>query len=106
MSVTYPGETRNYRTARNTLLQEEIALRAQIERIAVLRRALPEGGTLKEDYRFSTLKGKETKLSELFLSGSDTLAVYSSMFAPDAQAACPMCCSLLDGLSGDRKSVV
>jgi len=40
----YPNETPEYRAARNALLDDEIALRAHIEALAVKRRALPLGG--------------------------------------------------------------
>jgi predicted dithiol-disulfide oxidoreductase (DUF899 family) len=43
----FPNESADYRAARNALLEEEMALRRKIERLAVLRRALPPGGELK-----------------------------------------------------------
>ncbi len=39
--ITYPNESADYRTARNALLDDEIALRRQIEAVAAKRRALP-----------------------------------------------------------------
>ena len=48
----FPNETASYREARNTLLKEEIELRRHIERVAQMRRELPLGGKLKEDYVF------------------------------------------------------
>jgi predicted dithiol-disulfide oxidoreductase (DUF899 family) len=42
--LRYPNESTEYRTARNALLNDEIALRAQIETVAAKRRALPPGG--------------------------------------------------------------
>ena len=42
-SVSFPGESDSYRTARNELLQAEIALRKQIEAVAEMRRRLPFG---------------------------------------------------------------
>ena len=44
--LTSPGESADYRAARNKLLFEEMALRRQIESVADLRRALLVGGTV------------------------------------------------------------
>jgi predicted dithiol-disulfide oxidoreductase (DUF899 family) len=51
----YPNESAEYRAARNALLDEEIRLRAQIEKVAAQRRALPPGGELKENYVFERI---------------------------------------------------
>ena len=99
----FPNESQEYRTARNTLLEEEIALRRHTERVAEMRRALPVGGKLKEDYSFEEfVNGQKriAKLSELFDPGKDTLVVYSMMYHPDDENACPMCTSIIDGLDG------
>jgi predicted dithiol-disulfide oxidoreductase (DUF899 family) len=50
--LQFPGENSAYRTARNALLDEEIALRRQIERVSAQRRALPPGGLVREDNVF------------------------------------------------------
>src|SRR5258705_2404524 len=68
--LRYPNESTEYRAARNALLNDEIALRAQIEAVAAKRRALPQGGEVPEDYVFARI-GKNTtpervKMSELF----------------------------------------
>lgn len=99
MPVTFPNESTAYRTARNALLTEEIALRAQIEAVASKRRALPDGGEVPEDYVFTDTVGVARPLSSLF-GDKNTLALYSYMYAPDASAPCPACTSLLDGLNG------
>ena len=105
MPVAYPNESASYRTARNGLLAEEVALRAQVARVAEMRRNLPTGGPLKEDYAFTGLNGEIVSLSNLFSDGTDTLAIYSLMFRPDADAPCPMCASLLDGLNGQANHI-
>jgi predicted dithiol-disulfide oxidoreductase (DUF899 family) len=53
--LRYPNESTEYRAARNALLNEEIALRAQIETVAAKRRALPPGGKVSEDYVFERI---------------------------------------------------
>src|ERR1700687_1856099 len=52
---SFPGESKTYRTQRNKLLREEIKLRRQIEAVAALRRKLPQGGPVKEDYVFEEM---------------------------------------------------
>jgi predicted dithiol-disulfide oxidoreductase (DUF899 family) len=105
MPVTYPNEPADYRAARNALLHEEVALRNQSERVAKMRRELPEGGILKQDYVFTGTGGDKVKLSNLFRNDGDTLALYSLMLPHDAKTPCPMCVSLLDGLTGQAKHI-
>ena len=99
-TITLPGESPDYRAARNELLAAERALRRQIEAVAAQRRALPPGGALKEDYRF-TEAGTDAvvRLSELFAPGQDCLVIYGFMFAPGS-SPCPMCCAFLDSFDG------
>lgn len=99
--TVFPGESAAYRTARDELLAEEISLRRQVEKVAALRRGLPLGGEIGEDYVFGEAEeGQKTALSALFEDGKDSLIVYSFMYAPGAETACPACTSLLDGLNG------
>jgi predicted dithiol-disulfide oxidoreductase (DUF899 family) len=97
--MDFPNETAAYRAARNKLLQSELALRRQIEKLAEQRRALPPGGEVPEDYVFQGEQGK-MKLSQLFARG-DTLVAYSFMYGPKMEQPCPMCTSILDGLDGN-----
>jgi predicted dithiol-disulfide oxidoreductase (DUF899 family) len=46
----FPGESPEYRTARDALLEREIGLRREMEAVAAERRALPPGGVVPEDY--------------------------------------------------------
>lgn len=106
--LSYPNESGEYRAARNALLDAEMELRRQLERIAALRRALPAGGVLKEDYVFERI-GKNgaverVKLSELF-EGKQSLILYSFMFGPEREKPCPGCTHLLDGLDGAARHV-
>ena len=54
-SSKFPGETADYRRARNRLLKSEVDLRRQIESVAAQRRKLPLGGVVPEDYVFEAL---------------------------------------------------
>src|SRR3954468_20878630 len=101
--LRYPNESTEYRAARNALLNEEIALRAQMEAVAAKRRALPPGGKVSEDYVFERIGKNATpekvKMSELFGS-HDTLILYSFMYGPERELPCPGCTHLLDGIDG------
>jgi predicted dithiol-disulfide oxidoreductase (DUF899 family) len=122
MGISFPGESAEYREARDRLLQEEIELRRAMETVAEARRKLPPGGIVPEDYVFegAGADGRPTtvKLSELFARGKDSLVVYNFMFPRDPadgrpgptsgelaslpleEAPCPSCVALLDQLDG------
>jgi predicted dithiol-disulfide oxidoreductase (DUF899 family) len=99
----FPNESPEYRKARNTLLAEEIELRRHIERVAALRRAMPAGGELPEDYSFEGEKGR-SHLSDLF-GDKQTLVIYSMMFGPQRQRACPMCTAMLTSWEGTARNL-
>ena len=103
--LSFPGESMEYRAARNALLVEEIELRRQIERVANQRRALPTGGIIPEDYQFDG-NGGPVKLSALFAPGKDTLAIYSFMYGSDRERPCPGCTHFLDGLDGEAEHII
>lgn len=122
MSVTFPNESPNYRSARDKLLQREAALRREMEAVAAEIRALPPGGRVPEDYEFDHIDEKgvpaKIRLSALFRPGTDTLILYHYMFprhradarpgpknGPMADCAlkdgpCPSCTALLDNWEG------
>nr|QQZ49190.1 DUF899 family protein [Phenylobacterium glaciei] len=91
--VRYPNESAQYRAARTALLEHEIDLRRQLERVAAERRALPPGGPVTGDYRFSGEDGAETDFEGLFKDKA-TLGVYSYMFGPQrsSRARCAPTC--------------
>jgi predicted dithiol-disulfide oxidoreductase (DUF899 family) len=101
--LAFPDESREYRTARNALLDAEMALRRQIEAVAALRRALPPGGAVPDDYVFERIGPDDNpvkvKLSELF-EGEKSLVLYSFMYGPDREKPCPGCTHFLDSLDG------
>jgi predicted dithiol-disulfide oxidoreductase (DUF899 family) len=109
-NVRFPGESAEYRAARDRLLEREAELRYAMEAVAVARRELPPGGLVPEDYRFEGLapNGSPTpvRMSELFEPGKDTLLVYSFMFGPDREEACPMCTAFLGLLDPAAKQIV
>lgn len=92
----WSGESAEYRQARIALLEEEIALRRQIQRVAEQRRALPPGPAAK-DYRFLDEQGREIGLADLF-GEHDTLFTYLWMYGPERERPCPMCTSFVGSL--------
>jgi predicted dithiol-disulfide oxidoreductase (DUF899 family) len=101
--MKFPNENAKYRSARDKLLEAEQSLRKQIEQVASLRRKLPPGGEVAQDYVFEGEQGK-VKLSQLFGRGN-TLVAYSFMYGPKMEKACPMCTSMLDGLDGNAQHI-
>jgi predicted dithiol-disulfide oxidoreductase (DUF899 family) len=99
----FPNESSEYRQARDHLLSEEIELRRHIEYVAALRRALPPGGEIPEDYVFVSSKGV-VRLSQLF-GDKDTLVIYSMMFGPQRERACPMCTAMLTSWDGTARNL-
>src|SRR5512134_71621 len=122
MGIAFPGETAEYRAARDRLLAQEIELRRATEAVAAARRALPPGGAVPENYVFQGAGPEgapvDVRLSQLFAPGRDSLAIYSFMFPRDpgddrpgpaegqtallplAEGPCPSCVALLDQLDG------
>ena len=127
MGVTFPGESADYRAARDRLLEREIELRRLTEAVAEERRALPPGGLVPEDYAFHGAGPDgapvEVRLSELFVPGRDSLVIYSFMFPRDsrddrpgpregetarlplAEGPCPSCVAMIDQLDGAAEHV-
>jgi predicted dithiol-disulfide oxidoreductase (DUF899 family) len=122
MGISFPGESADYRVARDRLLEQEIELRRAMEAVAASRRELPPGGVVPEDYVFQGAAWDgvltDVSLSELFAPGKDSLAIYSFMFPRDPgdktpgpaggqtallpleEGPCPTCVAFLDQLDG------
>ena len=127
MGIRFPGESAEYRAARDRLPEQEIELRRAMEAVAVARRRLPPGGMVPGDYAFQGrgMDGHpvDVRLSELFAPGKDSLVIYSMMFPRDpgderpgpqrgqtallplAEGPCPSCTALLDQLEGAAEHV-
>ncbi|NUR78579.1 MAG: DUF899 family protein [Thermoleophilia bacterium] len=127
MGMSFPGESTEYRAARQRLLEREIELRRSTEALAEARRALPPGGIVPEDYVFEGAAADGTptavRMSELFSDGKDSLIIYSFMFPRDpgdtrpgpasgesallplAEGPCPSCVGFLDQLDGVAEHV-
>ena len=127
MSMTFPGESAEYRAARDRLLQREIELRRAMEGVAEARRELPPGAVVPEDYVFQGAGADgapaDVRLSELFAPGKDSLVIYNFMFPrhsgddrpgprggqtallPLEEGPCPSCTAMLDQLDGAAEHV-
>ena len=100
---SFPNESADYRNARNALLDAEAELRAKVEEVAAMRRALPPGGAA-QDYVFDGVGGP-VRLSELFEDGLDTLILYHFMFSDAMADPCPMCTAFMDGADGHAPNI-
>ena len=122
MTIAFPGESVEYRVARDRLLEREIELRRLTEAVADTRRALPPGGRVPVDYIFQGVgsdgAATDVRLSELFEPGKNSLVIYNFMFPRDpsdtspppaigktaqlplVEGPCPSCTALLDQLDG------
>ena len=92
-----------YRSARNALLDAEMALRRQLEAVAAQRRSLPPGGEVPEDYVFERIGANErpepVRLSELF-GDHPSILLYSFMYGPERDEPCTGCTHTIDGWDG------
>jgi len=87
-SIRFPNENTSYRKSRDQLLEAEMKLRKNIEEVAALRRKLPLGGEVREDYVFTQGAAdltdlrteKKVHMSELFCQRTNTLLIYSYMY--------------------------
>jgi predicted dithiol-disulfide oxidoreductase (DUF899 family) len=112
-NVHFPNESDEYRAAREALTNAETELTRSIEEVAALRRSLPPGGTVPEDYAFTEGSAdlaadgptRQVRLSDLF-GEHDTLLLYSFMYGPEMSRPCQMCTSLLDSLDGAAPDVL
>lgn len=99
-------ESAEYAAQRDELLEAEIALRDQRERVAELRRKLRpepcENYTLREVLEPIGSDGpvQERKLSELFEASDKPLVLMHFMFGGAQEEPCPMCSSWADGYDG------
>lgn len=104
----YPNETAAYRAARDALLAEEQALLDKTKAVAELRRQLPLGGRVEQDYEFVWASGEKlgrtVRLSDLF-GDKDTLLLYSFMYGPRWDNPCPSCTSIVDAFDRTAYSV-
>ena len=102
------NESSEYLTKREELRLAEIELMRQRERIAELRRHLPQGAPI-QDYQFDEgprdlnagdAPVRTVRLSELFTKLNRSLIIYHLMYGKRQTKPCPMCTAWLDGANG------
>src|ERR1700756_5405336 len=102
------NESAEYLAKREELRLAEIELMRQRERVAELRRHLPQGASI-QDYQFEEgsrdLNGgdepvRTVRLSELFTKPNRSLIIYHFMYGKRQTKPCPMCTAWLDGANG------
>lgn len=102
------GESPEYLARREELRLAEIELMHQRERVAELRRQLPQGATIP-DYQFQEgphdlnagdAPVRTVRLSELFTKPSRALVIYHFMYGKKQTKPCPMCTAWIDGANG------
>jgi predicted dithiol-disulfide oxidoreductase (DUF899 family) len=80
----------------------------QRERVAEMRRALPAGARVKQDYAFQEdptdlaagdEPARQVRLSELFTAPNRSLVIYHFMYGKAQKKACPMCTPSIGDLS-------
>jgi predicted dithiol-disulfide oxidoreductase (DUF899 family) len=102
------NEPREYLERREELRRAEVELIRQSEKVAALRRSLPQGAPV-QDYCF--LEGPEdldagdaprpVQLSELFSTPTRRpLIIYHFMYGKKQTLPCPMCTMMIDGFNG------
>ena len=103
-----PNESDDYLAKREELRLAEIELTRQRDRVAELRRQLPQGASV-QDYRFeegpANLDAGDTpartvRLSELFTLPDRALIIYHLMYGKKQIKPCPMCTAWIDGFNG------
>jgi len=103
-----PNESSEYLTKRDELRLAELELMRHRERVAELRRHLPQGATV-QDYAFeegpANLNAGDSpvrtvRLSELFTAPGRSLVVYHFMYGKKQAHPCPMCTLIIDGWNG------
>src|SRR5215467_10355766 len=102
------NESPEYLAKREELRKAEIELMRQRERVAQLRRTLPQGAAIQD---YELLEGptslddgdeplRPVRLSELFTGPDRSLVIYHLMYGKKQTKPCPMCTAWIDGYNG------
>src|SRR5438105_3959892 len=103
-----PNESGDYLAKREELRLAEIDLMRQRERVAELRRRLPQGAPV-QDYTFEEgpanldagdIPTRIVRLSALFTLPDRALVIYHFMYGKKQIKPCPMCTAWIDGFNG------
>lgn len=103
-----PNQSPEYLAQREALRLAEIELMQHTERVAELRRQLPQGPVV-QDYVFhegppdlaaGDAPVTDVRLSQLFSAPGRSLVVYQFMYGKLQTSPCPMCTLWIDGFNG------
>jgi predicted dithiol-disulfide oxidoreductase (DUF899 family) len=102
------NESEEYRTRREELRLAEIEEMRHRERVAQLRRNLPNGAPIENyafyegpaDLRLGDEPVSSVRLSELFSGPDRALVIYHLMYGKAQTSPCPMCTMWIDGYNG------
>jgi predicted dithiol-disulfide oxidoreductase (DUF899 family) len=102
------NESGEYLTKREELRLAEVELMRQRERVAALRRGLPQGAAI-QDYVFEEGPAdlaagdapiRSVRMSDLFTRPNRSLVIYHLMYGKKQTNPCPMCTMWMDGWNG------
>src|SRR6516164_11721572 len=102
------NESSEYLAKREELRLAEIELMRHRERVAEIRRHLPQGAPV-QDYQFEEgprdlnagdAPVRTVRLRELFTKPDRSLIIYHFMYGKRQTKACPVCTAWLDGANG------
>jgi len=97
MNLTRLKESDEYLGQRQALRSAELDLIDHVERVAALRRQLPDD-TVVDDYQLvDVASGDPVRLSQLFTTPNRALIVYHFMYGKAQTEPCPMCTMWIDG---------
>jgi predicted dithiol-disulfide oxidoreductase (DUF899 family) len=102
------NESPEYLAKREELRLAEIELMRQRERVAELRRRLPQGAPIQDhsfeegpcDLGAGDAPVRTVRLSELFTKPDRALVIYHLMYGKLQTKPCPMCTAWIDGANG------
>jgi predicted dithiol-disulfide oxidoreductase (DUF899 family) len=104
MDFTRLQESGQYRRQREELRLAEVDLIDHVERVAALRRRLPND-TIVDDYELIDAEsGDRIRLSELFSAPDRALIVYHFMYGKAQTQPCPLCTMWIDGYVRRRRT--
>ena len=99
MDFTRLNESGEYQRQREELRIAELELLDHIERVAALRRRLPEGNAIDDYELVEVSNGDRVRLSQLFSSPDRALVVYHFMYGKSQTEPCPLCTMWIDGFN-------
>jgi len=108
------NESVEYLASREELRLAEVESMRQLERVAELRRSLPEGAIVA-DYEFvegpadldaGDEPARTVRLSELFTGPGRALVVYQLMLGKKQTSPCPMCTMWIDGFDAVAEHIM